>query len=32
LSHDITTKGHLGTLTVETREGEFTAFTVRLPA
>jgi signal transduction histidine kinase len=32
LSHDIITKGHLGTLTVETREGEFTAFTVRLPA
>ncbi|MDO7848729.1 tetratricopeptide repeat protein [Hymenobacter sp. M29] len=32
LSHDIITKGHGGTLTVETREGEFTEFTVRLPA
>ena len=32
LAHDIITKGHHGTLTVETREGEFTEFTVRLPA
>ncbi|MBF9221493.1 tetratricopeptide repeat protein [Hymenobacter ruricola] len=32
LSHDIITKGHSGTLTVETREGEFTEFLVRLPA
>ncbi|MDO7851011.1 ATP-binding protein [Hymenobacter convexus] len=32
LSHDIIVKGHGGTLTVETREGEFTEFTVRLPA
>ena len=32
LSHDIIAKGHLGSLTVETQEGEFTEFTVRLPA
>jgi len=32
LAHDIIKKGHDGTLTVETREGEFTEFTVRLPA
>ena len=32
LAYDIITKGHLGTLTMETREGEFTEFTVRLPA
>ena len=32
LAHDIIVKGHHGTLTVETREGEFTEFTVRLPA
>ena len=32
LAHDIITKGHHGTLTVESREGEFTEFTVRLPA
>lgn len=32
LAHDIITKSHHGTLAVETREGEFTEFTVRLPA
>ena len=32
LAHDIITKGHRGTLTVETQEGMFTRFTVRLPA
>ncbi|MBD2723666.1 ATP-binding protein [Hymenobacter armeniacus] len=32
LSYDIITKGHGGTLTVESEEGEFTEFTVRLPA
>ena len=32
LAHDIIAKGHHGTLTVETQQGEFTAFTVRLPA
>ncbi|WP_394370827.1 hypothetical protein [Hymenobacter siberiensis] len=32
LAYDIITKGHQGTLTVETEEGEFTRFTVRLPA
>ena len=32
LAHDIITKGHHGTLTVETQAGEFTEFTVRLPA
>ena len=32
LAHDIIVKGHHGTLTVETREGGFTEFTVRLPA
>ena len=32
LAHDIITKGHHGTLTVESHEGEFTEFTVRLPA
>ena len=32
LAHDIITKGHHGTLTVESCEGEFTEFTVRLPA
>ncbi|WP_210514748.1 ATP-binding protein [Hymenobacter terricola] len=32
LAHDIITKGHRGTLTVETREGEFTEFTVIIPA
>jgi two-component system NtrC family sensor kinase len=32
LAHDIITKSHRGTLTVETQEGEFTEFTVRLPA
>ena len=32
LAHDIITKGHHGTLTLETREGEFTEFTVRIPA
>ena len=31
LAHDIV-EGHQGTLTVETREGEFTEFTVRVPA
>jgi two-component system NtrC family sensor kinase len=32
LAHDIITKGHHGTLRVESQEGEFTEFTVRLPA
>lgn len=32
LAYDIITKGHQGTLTVETQEGKFTRFTVRLPA
>ncbi|MBH8571410.1 tetratricopeptide repeat protein [Microvirga sp. STS02] len=32
LAYDIITKGHAGTLTVETQEGKFTRFTVRLPA
>ena len=31
LAHDSIVKGHHGTLSVETREGEFTEFTVRLP-
>jgi two-component system NtrC family sensor kinase len=31
LSYDIVTKVHGGELTVETEEGEFTAFTVRIP-
>jgi two-component system NtrC family sensor kinase len=31
LAHDIITKGHGGTLSVESREGEGTEFTVRLP-
>ena len=32
LSHDIVVKGHRGTLSVESREGVFTEFTVRVPA
>jgi signal transduction histidine kinase len=32
LSHDIVTKGHGGTLTVESREGEGTEFVITLPA
>ena len=32
LAHDIITKGHHGTLTLETQEGEFAEFTVRIPA
>ncbi|GAA3959714.1 ATP-binding protein [Hymenobacter antarcticus] len=32
LSHDIVVKGHRGTLSVESREGAFTEFTVRVPA
>lgn len=32
LSYDIITKGHNGELTVDTEEGEFTEFTIRLPA
>jgi signal transduction histidine kinase len=32
LAHDIITKGHHGTLTLETQAEEFTEFTVRLPA
>jgi two-component system NtrC family sensor kinase len=32
LSHDIVTKGHSGTLAVESREGEGTEFLVTLPA
>ncbi|WP_210519423.1 tetratricopeptide repeat-containing sensor histidine kinase [Hymenobacter terricola] len=31
LSYDIITKGHGGTLSVESREGEFTEFTVSIP-
>ncbi|GGF20017.1 tetratricopeptide repeat-containing sensor histidine kinase [Hymenobacter cavernae] len=31
LSYDIITKGHKGTLTVETQKGEFTEFVVTLP-
>ena len=31
LSYDIVTKGHGGTLTVESREGEYTEFLVKLP-
>ncbi|SMC00584.1 histidine kinase [Hymenobacter roseosalivarius DSM 11622] len=31
LSYDIITKGHRGTLSVETKEGEYTEFTVCLP-
>ncbi|GAB3248292.1 hypothetical protein GCM10027347_04480 [Larkinella harenae] len=31
LSYDIVTKGHGGELSVETQEGEFTEFTIRLP-
>ena len=31
LSHDIVTKAHDGTLTVDSREGEFTEFTICLP-
>lgn len=32
LAYDIITKSHAGTLTVETQEGTFTRFVVRLPA
>jgi signal transduction histidine kinase len=32
LSYDIVTKGHGGTLTVESQEGEFTEFTICLPS
>ena len=32
LAHDILVKGHGGTLTVESQEGAFTEFTVRVPA
>jgi signal transduction histidine kinase len=31
LSYDIITKGHGGTLEVETREGQYTAFIIRIP-
>jgi two-component system NtrC family sensor kinase len=31
LSYDIITKGHAGMLTVESREGEGTEFTIQLP-
>jgi two-component system NtrC family sensor kinase len=31
LAHDIVVQGHEGTLTVESQEGEFTEFVVRLP-
>ncbi|KAA9333026.1 tetratricopeptide repeat protein [Hymenobacter busanensis] len=31
LSHELITKGHGGTLTVETQEGEFTEFIISLP-
>jgi len=32
LSHDIVYKGHGGSIAVETKEGEYTIFTVSLPA
>ncbi|SMB84635.1 histidine kinase [Hymenobacter roseosalivarius DSM 11622] len=32
LSYDIVTKGHKGLLTVESQEGEFTEFTIRIPS
>ncbi|WP_092671562.1 tetratricopeptide repeat-containing sensor histidine kinase [Hymenobacter arizonensis] len=32
LAHDIITKGHHGSLTLKTQEGEFTEFTVQIPA
>jgi signal transduction histidine kinase len=32
LSYDIITKGHGGTLSVESKEGEYTEFTICLPA
>jgi two-component system NtrC family sensor kinase len=31
LSYDIVVKGHGGSITVDTKEGEFTEFTVTLP-
>ena len=31
LAHDIVTQGHGGTLSVDSREGEFTEFVLRLP-
>ena len=31
LSYDIVTQQHGGTITVDSREGEFTEFTIRLP-
>ena len=31
MSYDIVTKGHGGSIDVETKEGEFTQFTIRLP-
>ncbi|MBC6608717.1 histidine kinase [Hymenobacter sp. BT188] len=31
LSYDIVTKGHNGSLTVESQEGEYTEFTIRIP-
>ncbi len=32
LSYDIVSKGHMGEMKVETKEGEFTEFTITLPA
>ena len=32
MAYDIVTKGHTGTLTVESKEGEGTAFVITLPA
>ena len=31
LAYDIVTKGHGGTLEVQTKEGEFTEFIIKLP-
>jgi signal transduction histidine kinase len=31
LSYDIVVKGHSGNISVDTKEGEFTEFTIQLP-